>query len=320
MKITILGTGAYGIALAKILHSNGNEVIMYTKFEEESQMLNDSRENLKLLPGIKIPIEICITTNFKKAVMDSDLVVIAVPSNSVREVSKLLNKYITKKQIICIVTKGIEIGSLKLMSEVVHEEIVNDNICVLSGPSFAIEVASNAKLGLIVASKSIKLSDIVKSAFQNSNIQIDISDDMIGVQICASAKNAFAIIMGAVSLKPDSTRATLLTILLNDLKEILNILGGKSETIYTFAGIGDFLLTCMNERSRNFRFGTILEKGNSVDKCFEIMGITTIEGIYSLDSIHDLLINKNVKIKSINLLHKIIYNGADVNSLLECLI
>ncbi|MEG1705323.1 MAG: NAD(P)H-dependent glycerol-3-phosphate dehydrogenase [Clostridia bacterium] len=319
MKITIIGTGAYGIALAKTLHLNNNEVSMYTKFEEEAENLNLNHENNKLLPNVKIPLDIVITTNLEEALLNSKLIVMAVPSNSVRDASKSLNKYITKNQIICIVTKGIEIGTLKLMSEVVSEEVECNNICVLSGPSFAGEVAIGAKLGLIAASDEINLCNIVKSVFENKNIKVEISNDIIGVQVCASAKNAFAIIMGAINLQTDSTRATMLTILLNDLKQILNVLGGKSDTIYTYAGIGDFLLTCMNEKSRNFKFGTILGKGNSVDKCFEIMGITTVEGIYTLNSIYELMKEKNVHIKSIDILYDVIYNNGSVSKLLCCL-
>jgi len=319
MKISILGTGAYGIALATVLHSNKNKVNMWTKYTEEVDSLLLSRESKRLLPGVIIPKNIIISNDLEKNLTESKVIIIAVPMNAVREVSKELAKYIKEDQILCIVTKGIEVGTGKRMSEVVHEETGSNNICMVSGPSFAIELANNNQLGLVAASNNIDLCYILKEVFENDNITISVIEDIAGVEICSSAKNAFAIIMGMLEEKSDSTKATMLTILLNDLRLVCEVLGGKSNSIFTYAGIGDFLLTCMNIKSRNYTFGTLISKGNTKEKAFEIMGLTTVEGIYSLNSIYDMLQDKKVEIKSIDTLYNIIYNGGPKEDILKCL-
>lgn len=319
MKISILGTGAYGIALATVLHSNNHEINMWTKYQEEVDMLLLTRENKRLLPGIYIDKKIAISSDLESSLLDSNIVIIAVPMNAVREVSKELNKYLKEDQIVCIVTKGIEVDTGKRMSEVVKEETNSDNICMVSGPSFAIELANNNQLGLVAASRNIELCQTLKEVFENANISVSVTEDIAGIEICSSAKNAFAIIMGMLEGKSDSTRATMLTILLNDLRLICEVLGGRPTSVFTYAGIGDFLLTCMNIKSRNYTFGTLIGKGNTTEKAFEIMGITTVEGIYSLNSIHKLLQDRLIEVKSIDTLYDILYNNGEKEDILKCL-
>ncbi len=319
MKISILGTGAYGIALATVLYANNNEINMWTKYQDEVDTLLLSRESKKLLPGVIIPKDISISTNLENNILDSNIIIIAVPMNAVREVAKELFKYLKQDQIICIVTKGIEVGTGKRMSEILKEETGSENICMLSGPSFAVDLADMNKIGLVAASKNIDICYIIKETFENDNITISVTEDIIGIEICASVKNVFAIIMGMLEDKSDSTRATMLTILLNDLRLICEVLGGRPNSIFSFAGIGDFLLTCMNDKSRNYTFGTLIGKGNTLDKAFEIMGITTVEGIYSLDSINSMLNDRQINIKSITTLYNILYNNGDKEDILKCL-
>ena len=319
MKISILGTGAYGIALATVLHSNNNKVNMWTKYTEEIDSLLLNRESKRLLPGVIIPESIMISNDLEKSISESNIIVIAVPMNAVREVSKELNKYIKDEQILCIVTKGIEVGTCKRMSEVVHDETGSNNICMLSGPSFAIELASNNELGLVVASNDVNLCYSVQEVFENDNITISVTDDIAGVEICSSAKNIFAIIMGMLHEKSDSTKATMLTILINDLRLVCEVLGGKSNTIFTYAGMGDFLLTCMNIKSRNYTFGTLIAKGYDKEKAFEIMDLTTVEGIYSLNSIYEMLKDRKIEMKSIETLYNIVYNNGQTEDILKCL-
>lgn len=319
MKITILGTGAYGIALATVLHSNKHKVEMWTKFQEEVDSILLNRENKRLLPGVIIPENINISSNMEQCTKNSDIIVMAVPMNAVREVSKELSNYLNEKQIICIVTKGIEMHTGKRMSEVVSEETCSNNICMLSGPSFAMEMANMCKLGLVAASRNIDICYVVEKVFENKNISIDITEDIAGIEILASAKNIFAIIMGMLEGESDSTRATMITKLLNDLRLICEVLGGKVNSVFTYAGLGDFLLTCMNLKSRNYTFGSLIAKGNTKEKAFELMGITTVEGLYSLDSIYTLLEDRKVNVKSIEILHNILYNNGPKEDILQCL-
>lgn len=319
MNISILGTGAYGIALAHVFYSNNNKVCMWTKFQEELDTISLKRENSKVLPGIKIPDDINITCNLEECIKDSDIIVIAVPSNTIRGVVCELGKYIKPDQIICIASKGMENEKNKFMSQVIEEEIPNSNICVVSGPSFAIEIANDAKLGLIAASKDNNSSMAVKLCLENDNVIVNTCIDVIGVQICASVKNVFAIILGMLNEKEDSTKATMLTILLKDMKIIVEVLGGKEQTVYNYAGIGDFLLTSMSDKSRNYTFGKNIAKGYTKDEAFEIMQTKTVEGIFALKSIKQMLDQKEIEIESINTLYSILYNGQKVEDILKCI-
>lgn len=319
MKITILGAGAYGIALATVLHDNNHKIKMWTRFEEEVNTLLEKGQNERLLPGVMIPKEIEILSNIEEAIKDAEIIVFSIPMNAVREVSRLIYKYLEEDQIICLVTKGIEVGSGKRMSEVVYDECDAKNICMLSGPSFAIEMANKCELGLVAASNNMDVCYKVKEAFENDHVIISISEDLAGTEILAGAKNIFAIIMGMLQEKSDSTKATMLTKLLDDLRLICEVLGGKSRSIFTYAGLGDFLLTCMNTKSRNYTFGTYIGKGYTKEKAFEAMGLSTVEGLYSLDSVHTLLEEKMVSIKSIDILYDILYHKGNKEEILKCL-
>ncbi len=319
MKIAILGVGAYGLALANIFHGNGMEVTLWSKFEEEFDILNLKRENPGVLPGVIIPEEIKITTNLKEAITDVKIIVIAVPMRAVRSVAKELKDLIFDEQIICIVSKGIEPISNKLMSEVVLEETKHENICVLSGPSFAKEIAHGGGTGFIVASYLDITNATVRNAFENDQIVVSTSKDLLGVQIAAASKNVFAIFMGYIDSKglSDSTRASILTCLINDLRLIIEVLGGKPQTVFSYAGIGDMLLTCMSPTSRNYTFGSYIGKGLTKEKALERMETTTVEGLYTLDSLKKLLKEKEIDIKSIDLLYSILYENEEVENILQ---
>jgi glycerol-3-phosphate dehydrogenase (NAD(P)+) len=318
MKIAILGIGAYGIALANVFCKNKNEVVMWSKYEEETKSVLLNRENTNVLPGIKIPEEIQIITDLKKTVDNANVIILAVPTKAVRAVSKELLKYLTNKQIICIVSKGIEEETNKLMSEVVFEETGSENICMLSGPSFAIELAKNVETGLIIAGEKEENTKVIQKSLENDNVIVKLSDDIIGMQISSAIKNVFAILMGMLAgmNKSDSTQAAVLTCLVRDLKTIINILGGREETIFSYASIGDMLLTCMSSKSRNYRFGYNIGKGLNIEEAFEEMKITTVEGLYTLKSIMKILEGKQVEIKSIKLLNEVIYEKKKINNIL----
>ena len=319
MKIAILGVGAYAIALAKVFNKNkNNEVMMWAKFKEEAKVVMNTRENAGVLPGVKIPEDIKITMNLNACMEDASIVILAVPAAAVRQVSEEVAVYATKEQILCVVSKGIEPKTNMFMSEILYQATKNENICMISGPSFAIEIANDSKTGFNVASNNIKAAQTVKEQFENGLV-VSTCDDIIGVQVAASIKNVFAIFMGILNGmdKKDSYKASCLACLVRDLGEVIVALGGKRDTIFTYAGLGDMLLTCMSSKSRNFTFGTYIGRGYSMQDAFDTMSVKTVEGIYTLSTITDLMNSKNFKIKSLEVLYGILYNNDSKENLLD---
>lgn len=319
MKITIIGLGAYAIALAKIFYENDNKVSMYSTFKDEVDIVKLKRENINVFPGVKIPKDIEITSDLDQSMQKSKIIVLAVPMNAVREVSKEISKYLIEDQVVCIVSKGIEQKTNKLMSEVVFEETGCENICMISGPSFASELHEENEVGLIVASESITAQNCVKVCLENGRIVVNVSKDIVGVQLASTIKNIFAIILGMLDgmKKSDSTRASILTCLVNDMRIMVELLGGKPQTIFTYAGIGDLLLTCMSSKSRNYTFGKYLGEGLSVEEAMKNMNTKTIEGLFSLETIYMMLKDIEVEVKSIEMLYNVIYENIKVDNILR---
>lgn len=319
MKVSILGLGAYGIALAKTFYKNENRVYMWSKFEDEVQSVLLKRENQRLLPNVKIPEEIQISSNLKECIEKSKIIVIAVPSSSVREVAKELSSVISKEQVICIVSKGIESKTNKFMSQVVFEETSSNNICFLSGPSFAKELVEESEQGFVVASNDDLVNLLVKVSLENENIVISATKDLIGAQIAASIKNVFAILLGICDGQKlsESTRAAILTCIVNDLRKVIELLGGKEQTTFSYAGIGDLLLTSMSDKSRNYTLGKYIGEGLNLKEALEKMESKTVEGVVTLKAVHSLLKKKEINIKSITLIYEMLYGNVKERSILR---
>lgn len=322
MKVTILGTGAYGISLALMFHKNNCDITMWTRFIDELNMLEKKRENTQVLPKVKIPTSIKFTDNMEKAIANSDLIVIAIPAAFCDNVFSELKHYIKKEQHICIATKGIEQDTCLFIVDVLEKYIKTKNIAVISGPSFAIDIASNVPIGLSLATKNKKTEALIKEALQNEFLKLRTTEDIIGTEICGSIKNVIAIAAGMLSgLKmPESTQAMFITESLHDIKELIKALGGDGKTILSFAGFGDLLLTCTSTKSRNFRFGVMIGEKKSSKEIQNYIDNTTIEGLYTLKSIHKLLKNKKVNIPIINLIYDIVFNHKEPEELKRFLI
>lgn len=322
MKITILGTGAYGISLALMFNENNTKITMWTKFIDELEMLEKKRCNKNVLPNVIIPDSINFTDNMKKAVKDSDLIVIAIPAAFCDDVFAELKHYINKEQHICIATKGIEQDTCLFITDVLHKYIKTKNLAVISGPSFAIDIASKVPIGLTLATKNKKTEEILKTYLQNEYLKLRTTDDLIGTEICGSIKNVIAIAAGMLAglEMPESTQAMFITESLHDIKELIKALGGDGKTILSFAGFGDLLLTCTSTKSRNFRFGLMLGQKKSRKQIQEFIDNTTIEGLYTLKSIYKLLHNKKVNIPIIDLIYNIVFNEISPEKLTTFLI
>lgn len=195
MKIGVLGTGAFGVSLALILNENGNDVSMWTKFTEEANYLDQQRRSPNL-KNIIIDDTIKISTNFQETVENAELILIAVPAAFVDDVSQELNKYLKDSQHVCIASKGIENDSCLFVYDVFKKYIDTDQVGVISGPTFAIDVANKVPVGLSLASTNPDTISIIKHALQNNHVKLRETDDILGIEICGSIKNVIAIANG----------------------------------------------------------------------------------------------------------------------------
>lgn len=320
MKISILGTGAYGLALATMFSENNCSISMWSKFDDEVKQLNNKRKS-KLL-NIKIPNEIGFTTNMERCVKGSNIIVIAVPAQFVDDICLELKDYIQKDQHICIASKGIEKDTCLFVSDVLEKHIKTKKLAVISGPSFAIDIANKVPIGLSLGTKSKSTKKILKQALENKYLKLRATNDIIGIEICGSIKNVIAIAAGMLEGMglPESTQAMFITESLHDIKELIKILGGDKNTILSFAGFGDLLLTCTSSKSRNFTFGKMIGEHKSEQKINEFINNTTIEGLHTLESIYDLLNKKKAKIPIIDMIHDIIFGKTNPEELKRFLI
>jgi len=320
MKICILGGGAYGLALASIFNKNRHNVIVWTHSKEEEKELEKTRTTDKI-KNYTIPKSISITSSLKRAVKNSILIVIAVPAHAVNEVSEKLSEHITKDMHILIATKGIENDTCAFLTDVVERYINTNKIAVISGPSFASDIVKEIPIGLSLATTNSRTKNMIKALIENDNVKTRDTLDIIGVEICGSIKNVMAIASGMLEgMKvTDSTKALFLTEALNDIKELIDALGGNKKTILSFAGFGDILMTCTSPTSRNYTYGKFIGEGK-LKKAQEYAESTTVEGLYTLKSIKELIKKEHIKMEVVYLISDIIMNKKDKEEMLSFLI
>ena len=320
MKVGVLGAGAFGLALSHILIKNKVTVEMWTHNEEEVKVLDKKRISKKL-DGYKIPKEIKFSTNLEETVNGKDLIVMAIPAFAFEDVTKQLSKYIKKNQPVLIATKGIQQNTCLFLNDVFAKYLKN-SVAVISGPTFAVDMIKDAPIGFSMATKSHKTEMIIRKCFENSTTKFRRTRDITGIEICGSIKNVMAIASGMLEGMgvTDSTRALFLTESMNDIKELIDALGGKKKSILSFAGFGDILMTCTSKNSRNFSFGYLIGSGASKKEIDKYLENTTVEGMYTLKSIHKLVRRKKVKMPIINLIHDIIEGKKDKEEMLKFLI
>ncbi len=322
MRVAIIGTGAYGIALSLMFHKHPeNTIKMWTKFEEEKNSILANRENEKVLKGVKIPKDIEISTDLHYVVSDAEIVVIAVPAAFVDDVSKELKSY-NKNRYFVLASKGIERDTCLFVADIFTKYVKTKKYCVISGPSFAVDIASYCPIGMSIASGNKKTIKVVKKALENDTLKLRPTEDVVGVEICGSIKNVMAIAAGILDGMgyPESTQAMFLTESIHDIKALIEKLGGDKNTILSFAGFGDLLLTATSKKSRNFTFGYMIGSRVSKQELDDYTNNTTIEGLYTIQSIYKLLKHKKVKIPVIDLIHRIISGKASINELPKFLI
>ncbi|MCI8273519.1 MAG: NAD(P)-dependent glycerol-3-phosphate dehydrogenase [Clostridia bacterium] len=306
--ISILGSGSWGIALAIHLAKLGNKIQMWSYLEEEKDMINNERK-CKFLPNVELPEGIVATTSFEEAIKESDFIIHVTPSKVTRETVKQYKKYVDNQPIV-ICSKGFEKETLYTLDEVIQEEMPNTKIAVLSGPSHAEEVSIAIPTLLVVASKHDELLKLVQDTFMCDKMRIYTSRDVKGVELGGALKNIIAFCVGvSVGLGlGDNTFAALVTRGLSEISRLGIELGGQKETIYGLSGLGDLIVTCLSDHSRNRRAGILIGKGKSLEETRKEVGMV-IESIDNIEVAHELGRIHNIEMPIVDAVYGILYKG-----------
>ncbi len=309
-KITVLGSGGWGMALAISAFNNGNDVTLWSPFPEEVEMLLKNRTNEKLLRGVFLPVGINITSDLS-VVKGDNITIIATPSTAVRSVAHNLAQY-KQDGIIVNVSKGFESESLKFLADVIGDEIPNATVVALSGPSHAEEVARNIPTSIVATSKSLAASQVVQDIMTSETLRVYTSTDITGVELGGALKNVIAIAAGfcdGLGLG-DNSKAALITRGLAEMTRLGVCMGAKEFTFAGLTGIGDLVVTCTSRHSRNNRFGYKVGSGVSVKEALAEVG--TVEGYYAAEIAYKLGEKYGVELPIINECYAVLYEGGDV--------
>ena len=311
-KITVLGAGGWGMALALVAFRNGHTVNIWSPFEKEVKLLLEKRTNERLLKDIYLPEDIGITTDLSVG-EGSDITIIAVPSIAVRQTARKL-KEIQNTGIIVNVAKGFEEGTLLCLSDVIKEELPDNELVILTGPSHAEEVARRIPTSIVAASEKMSAAEKVQELMGNYYMRIYTNTDVIGAEIGGALKNVIAICVGFCNgLKlGDNTKAALITRGLAEMTRLGVSMGAKQITFAGLTGIGDLVVTCMSEHSRNNRFGTLVGGGMGVNEALKTVG--TVVGYYAARNAHMLCQKHGVEMPILQECYRVLYLGRDVEN------
>ena len=307
-NVAIIGSGSWGVALATHLARNGNNVRLWSFNKDERDLINNEKK-CKFLPDIKIEKNIICSTNFEKVIDSSDFIMHVTPSKYTRETFKQYKQYVGNKPVI-ICSKGFEKDTLKTLDEVLQDEMSNVRVGVLTGPSHAEEVAISIPTVMVVASKDEEILKLIQDTFMSEEMRIYTSNDVKGVELGGALKNIIAFCAGiaaGIGLG-DNTFAALITRGLMEISRLGIKLGGKQETFYGLSGLGDLIVTCLSEHSRNRRAGKLIGQGKTLEEAKKEVGMV-IESIDNIDVAYELGKKNNVYIPIIETVYKVIYEG-----------
>lgn len=308
MNITILGCGAYGTALSCMARENNCNIKMWDKFDNNFNELKT-----------KYPDTI-FTTNLKDSLNNTELIIIAIPIAFLENTIIELKKYYNNQDIL-IASKGINIEDGLFASQIIEKHLTPKNIGAISGGTFAIDMQNKKVMGLTLGTTSSTLTEKVKHSLQNRYLKIQYTSDIIGVQICGAIKNVMAIGFGILdgANYPESTRFLFLTKAIYEINNLITSLNGNNETIMSYAGIDDIMMTCTSSKSRNYTLGKMLGSNTNPEEINNYKQTTTIEGLGTAKALKTLCKNNNLNLEICNILYNILYNNQKVTTLITYL-
>ncbi len=318
MKIAVVGSGAWGTALAIRLHKNGHQVTLWTFEKELIPQMETERINIRL-PGAKLPEGLEISPEYS-CVSGCEMVVVACPSFPIRSVCRGFAPYLEKDAVLVCVTKGLEAGTQLRMSQVVAQE-TGHRVVVLTGPSHAEEVALDMPTGCLAASDDQALAELVQDVFMSDQFRIYTSPDAVGAELGAALKNVIALCAGVADGLGcgDNTKAMLMTRGLTEMARLGVSLGASKETFAGLAGVGDLIVTCTSMHSRNRRAGILIGQGVEPQEAMRQVG-AVVEGYYAAASAWELCQKQGVEMPILQAAYKVLYEGLSARDAVSTLL
>ena len=307
-NIAIIGSGSWGVALATHMARLGHNIKIWSFMKEEADLINNERK-CKFLPDIELPENIMATQSFEECVKGSDYIFHVTPSKVVRNRVKQYKKFVDKQPII-MCSKGFEMESLSTLDEIIEQELSNCPVAVFSGPSHAEEVSREVPTAMVLASKNNKLLGELQEFLMNENMRVYLSNDVKGVELGGALKNIIAFCAGIlVGMElGDNSFAALLTRGLTEIARLGKALGGNVETFHGLSGLGDLIVTCSSQFSRNRKAGMLIGEGKTIEETRQEVGMT-IESIDNIEVAYKLGKMYGIDMPIVNSVYDVLYNG-----------
>ena len=306
--VAIIGAGSWGIALAKVLHTNGNKVTVWSIVEDEITMLKEKHEHVQKLPGVKLPEDMEFTTDLESAVSGKAYLILAVPSVFTRSTAKSMAPFVKEGQVIVCVAKGIEEETLMPLTDIVEQEIPQAEVAVMCGPSHAEEVGIGLPTTVVAGAKKRAVAEGIQDIFMNNVFRVYTSPDVLGMELGGSLKNVIALAAGMADGLGygDNTKAALITRGMFEMNKLAVTMGAKQETLNGLTGIGDLIVTCESKHSRNRKAGMLIGQGYTMQQAMDEVKMV-VEGVYSAKAAIALAKNYGVDMPIIEEVNKVLF-------------
>ncbi len=309
-NLGVIGAGSWGIALSVVLADNGHNVKVWSLIEDEVRMLSETHEHKDKLPGVIIPDSVTFTTDFNEAISGKEMVVLAVPSVFIRSTAKQMAEFVEKDQLIVVVSKGIEEDTLMILSDIVEQEIPQANVAVLSGPSHAEEVGRHLPTTVVAGAKTKETAEKIQEFFMNQVFRVYSSSDILGIELGGSLKNVIALAAGMADGLGfgDNTKAALITRGIKEISTLAVKMGARSDTLSGLTGIGDLIVTCASQHSRNRKAGMLIGQGYTMQEAMDEVKMV-VEGVYSAKAAYRLAEKYDVDMPIVKEVNDILFGG-----------
>ena len=308
-NIGVIGAGSWGIALSRVLAKNGHNVTVWSILEDEITMLQENHEHLTKLPGVRLPESIQFTTDLKETVTGKDMLVMAVPSPFTRSTSKQMAPYVADGQLIVNVAKGIEDVTYMTLTDIISQEIPGSCVAVLSGPSHAEEVGKDMPTTLVAGASKKETAEYIQNIFMCDFIRVYTSPDVLGIELGGALKNVVALAAGIADGLGcgDNTKASLITRGIAEIARLGTAMGGKLESFTGLTGIGDLIVTCSSQHSRNRKAGQLIGQGYTYEQAMKEVKMV-VEGVYSAKAAAGLAEKYNVSMPIVQEVNDILFH------------